>query len=65
MGEIDDEVLKELAAVRETGVTNMHHRFNVEQVAEQYDFEELQEFLEDADNEEYMNALNQMGERYA
>lgn len=63
MTEFNDDVISQLAAVRESGSCNMHDRVCVRQFAEQAGFEELESFLADADNAQYMDYLKEMGSR--
>lgn len=60
---MDDEVIEQLAAVRETGQVNMFNKSGVQRVAHECDFHELVTFIEDNDNATYIDALQEMGER--
>ena len=63
MTEITENVITQLAGVRETGATNMMDKSGVQSVADQCDFHELVVFIEDASNVQYMEALQEMGSR--
>ncbi|MFB6237018.1 MAG: DUF5049 domain-containing protein [Halopenitus sp.] len=58
----NDKVLQQLASVRKTGKSNMLNQGRVQYIAKECGFHELVEFIEDASNSEYMEALNEMGE---
>ena len=60
---MNDEVISQLAAVRETGATNMLDKRGVKDVADQCDFIELCDFIDDASSSQYMEALQEMGSR--
>lgn len=60
---VSDEVITQLGVIREEGHCNMFDRGCVYDVAQQIGFDELVEFLEDADSVEYMDALQEMGRR--
>ena len=60
---MNDEVISQLAAVRETGATNMLDKRGVKDVADQCDFIELCDFIDDASSSQYMEALEEMGSR--
>ena len=60
---MNDEVINQLAAVRETGATNMLDKARVKDIADQCDFIELCDFIEDSSNAQYMAALEEMGSR--
>lgn len=68
--EITEEVLKQLAAVRYSGKSNMFETNNVQRVAYDFDLYALVNFIEEskqakrgAGGSPYMQALHQMGER--
>lgn len=60
---VDDEVIEQLAIVRETGAVNMMNKGGVKQVAAECDLQELVEFIENASASSYMDHLKEMGER--
>ncbi len=60
---MNDEIITQLAAVRETGATNMMNKRGVKDVADQCDFIELCDFIDEASADEYMEALQEMGSR--
>lgn len=57
----DEKIITQLAEVRRTGATNMLDKRGVQKVASQLQFTALVDFIDDASNEEYMNALQTMG----
>lgn len=64
--EVDrEEVLDQLAAVRETGHCNMLDVNCVFDVADQCDFIELCDFIDQESRGDYMEALEEMGETRA
>lgn len=60
---MSDDVIAQLAAVRETGAVNMLDRYGVQRVAEQCGFQELVAFIDDASSQEYIERLEEMGRR--
>ena len=61
--EYDEEVISQLAAVRESGATNMMSRQGVRRVASEMGFAELVEFIREEDSATYMDYLKEMGSR--
>jgi hypothetical protein len=61
--EYDGEVISQLAAVRASGGANMINKTGVKRIAQELDFQELVDFIEESDNETYMDYLKEMGER--
>lgn len=59
----NDEVLDQLATVRESGYCNMVDQPCVKSAARQIGFDELVEFINEASAAEYMAHLEEMGER--
>lgn len=58
-----DTLVEQFAEVRRTGATNMIVKPHVRGVAKELGFDELPEFIGEATNEEYMEVLEEMGER--
>ena len=56
-----DTLISQFAGVRSTGATNMVDKWGVKDAAEQIGFEELVDFISQADNSEYMAVLEEMG----
>lgn len=63
MSDYNDDVINQLAAIRDGGYCNMFNKGCVEQAAQQIGFEELSEFLTDADATAYIDHLEEMGRR--
>jgi Mg/Co/Ni transporter MgtE len=65
MTDYDDKVLQQQEAIRQSGLTNMFDKNRVKEIAEQMGSDELAEFIENADAEEYIEmaeeAREQMG----
>jgi hypothetical protein len=59
-----DELVRQVAVVRDTGATNMLDRNGVRRVADEVGgMEELVEFVDECDAGEYMEVLETMGDR--
>lgn len=56
-----DEVIDQLAAVRESGAVNMMDRNGVRKFADRTNFRELVEFIDENDGSAYVEALKRMG----
>lgn len=63
MTEYNDDVIDQLGEVRETGKCNMLNRACVQNTAHELGFDELYDFMKEANNEEYTNYLREMGSR--
>lgn len=65
MSETDynDDVINQLAAIREGGYCNMFDRRCVRDVARQIGFDELLDFIDNGSASDYMDHLEEMGRR--
>lgn len=63
MTEYNEDVIKQLHAVRESGKCNMMDRPCIRDAATQIGFEELVEFIDESDAKEFHNHLEEMGRR--
>jgi len=67
MTDYDDKVLQQQEAIRQSGIVNMFDKNRVKEIAEDVGSDELAEFIENADAEEYIEmaqeAREQMGLR--
>lgn len=63
MTDIDDDVIEQLASVRESGAVNMFDRHGVQRVAREFGFTALVNFIDDERAEMYVKALEEMGRR--
>jgi Mg/Co/Ni transporter MgtE len=67
MTDYDDKVLQQQEAIRQSGIINMFDKNRVKEIAEDVGSDELAEFIENADAEEYIEmaqeAREQMGLR--
>lgn len=67
MTDYDDKVLQQQEAIRQSGIVNMFDKNRVKEIAEDVGSDELAEFIENADAEEYIEmaeeAREQMGMR--
>ena len=67
MTDYDDKVLQQQEAIRQSGIVNMFDKNRVKEIAEDVGSDELAEFIENADPEEYIEmaeeAREQMGIR--
>jgi len=67
MTDYDDKVLQQQEAIRQSGIVNMFDKNKVKEIAEDVGSDELAEFIENADAEEYIEmaeeAREQMGIR--
>jgi Mg/Co/Ni transporter MgtE len=65
MTDYDDKVLQQQEAIRQSGIVNMFDKNRVKEIAEDVGSDELAEFIENADAEEYIEmaeeAREQMG----
>jgi Mg/Co/Ni transporter MgtE len=65
MTDYDDKVLQQQEAIRQSGIVNMFDKNRVKEIAEDVGSDELAEFIENADPEEYIEmaeeAREQMG----
>lgn len=55
--EIPDDVEEQLDAIRRTGATNMFSRRNVRELAEEMEFDELLDWLDETDDETYAKLI--------
>lgn len=63
MSEFNEDVIEQLAAVRETGACNMLDRGCVRSTANELGFAELSEFIRTQSSSDYMAHLQEMGDR--
>lgn len=59
--EINDDVIDQLASVRQSGAVNMFDKNGVQVVAHEFGHHQLVVFIEEASSAEYMEALETMG----
>lgn len=60
---MNDEIIDQLAAVRETGAVNMFDKTGVQRVADECGFDELVAFIDENGTSGYSEALQEMGRR--
>ena len=60
---MNDKVIDQLGIIREMGPCNMLDKPCLLRVARELEFEELEEFIERADNREFYDHLEEMGSR--
>lgn len=63
MTDYDDKVLQQQEAIRKSGHVNMFDKNGVKRIAEQMGADELVEFIENSDAEEYINMAEESAEQ--